>query len=73
MLFVIELADQVLVLFFLLCPLLVGGFKLAVQAFHLGRQFSIARRDSLNLVEAPLSVLCGLHQVLHISKLSQTV
>ena len=39
MLFVIELADQVLVLCFLLCPLLVGGFKLAAQVFHLGHQF----------------------------------
>ena len=46
---------------------------MAAQAFHLGRQFSIIGRDSLNLVEAPLSVLCGLHQVLYINKLSQTV
>ena len=61
MLFVIELADQVLVLCFSLCPLLVSGFKLAAQAFHFGRQFFIACYDSLNLVEALFSLPSGLH------------
>ena len=61
LLFVTELDDQVLVLRLLLRPLLVGGFKLVAQAFHLGRQFFIACCDSLNLVEALLSVPSGLH------------
>ena len=61
LLFITELDDQVLVLCLLLCPLLVGGFKLVAQAFHLGRQFFIACCDPLNLVEALLSVPCGLH------------
>ena len=47
---------------------MVGGFKLVAQAFHFGRQFFIACRDPLNLVEALLSVPCGLHQVLHVKK-----
>ena len=46
---------------------------MAPQAFHFGRQFFIGRRDSFNLVEAPLSVFCGFHQVLHTDKLSQIV
>ena len=70
LLFVTELDDQVLVLCLLLHPLLVGGFKLVAQAFHLGRQFFIACCDPLNLVEALLSVPCGLHQVLQVKKLS---
>ena len=73
LLFVTELDDQILVFCILFRPLPVGGFKLAAQAFHLGCQFSIVCRDSLNLVKAPFSVPCGLHQVLHINKLSQTV
>ena len=61
LLFVTELDDQVLVLCLLLHPLLVGGFKLVAQAFHLCRQLFIAYSDPLDLVEAFLTVPCGLH------------
>ena len=61
LLFVIELDDQILVLYFLLRPLLVGGFKLVAQAFHFRRHLFIACSDPLDLVKAFLMVPCGLH------------
>ena len=61
LLFITKLDDHVLVLGLLLRPLMVGGFKLVAQAFHFGRQFFIACCDPLNLVEAFLTVPCGLH------------
>ena len=71
-LFVIELADQVLVLCFLVCSLLVGGFKLASEAIHFSRQLLIGHHGPFYLVEAPFSVSCSFHQVLHTDKLRQT-